>query len=235
MTDMAAPGVRIFGRRRFVGAGVLACVLVLGAPLTWGQATTVDPGSQIQPSYFGTKELRGTNLEAFKQWNGAMERYAKESAEKLEGSCEEKRFNACNYLKLKQFLDSIRNQDRMSQVVAVNTLINKAKYITDDSNWNQREIWNSPGEFMSRFGDCEDYAIAKYVALKMLGFTLDQKRVVAVKDLNLKTGHAILVVLLDGKAWVLDNQIAQVIEASKIRHYDPVFSINEKYWWRHMR
>jgi predicted transglutaminase-like cysteine proteinase len=185
--------------------------------------------------YFGTKELRGTNLEAFKQWNGAMERYAKESAEKLEGSCEEKRFNACNYLKLKQFLDSIRNQDRMSQVVAVNTLINKAKYITDDSNWNQREIWNSPGEFMSRFGDCEDYAIAKYVALKMLGFTLDQKRVVAVKDLNLKTGHAILVVLLDGKAWVLDNQIAQVIEASKIRHYDPVFSINEKYWWRHMR
>ncbi|MBM3582838.1 MAG: hypothetical protein FJX37_12840 [Alphaproteobacteria bacterium] len=85
------------------------------------------------------------------------------------------------------------------------------------------------------FGDCEDYAIAKYVALKMLGFSMDETRVVAVKDLNLKVGHAILVVFVDGKAWVLDNQIPQGIEAAKIRHYDPVFSINEKYWWRHMR
>jgi predicted transglutaminase-like cysteine proteinase len=199
------------------------------------QAPSVDPASGLQPSYFGTRELRASNLEAFKQWNGALQRFSKESAEKLEGSCEEKRFNACNYLKLKQFLDGIRSKDRMSQIVAVNALINKAKYVSDDSNWNQRELWNSPGEFMARFGDCEDFAIAKFVALEMLGFSQDQKRVVAVKDLNLKVGHAILVVFLDGKIWVLDNQIPQVIEASKIRHYDPVFSINQKYWWRHMR
>jgi predicted transglutaminase-like cysteine proteinase len=114
-------------------------------------------------------------------------------------------------------------------------LINKAKYVSDDSNWNQKDYWNSPGEFMARFGDCEDFAIAKFVALEMLGFAQESKRVVAVKDLNLKVGHAILVVFLDGKILVLDNQIPQVIEASKVRHYDPVFSINQKYWWRHMR
>ncbi|MEK7245296.1 MAG: transglutaminase-like cysteine peptidase, partial [Pseudomonadota bacterium] len=198
-------------------------------------APSVDPASGLQPSYFGTRELRASNLEAFKQWNGALERFSKESAEKLEGSCEEKRLNACNYLKLKQFLDGIRNKDRMSQIVAVNALINKAKYISDDSNWNQKDYWNSPGEFMARFGDCEDFSIAKFVALEMLGFPQESKRVVAVKDLNLKIGHAVLVVFLDGKAWVLDNQISQVIEASKIRHYDPVFSINQKYWWRHIR
>jgi len=164
-----------------------------------------------------------------------MERYAKEKAEKLEGSCEEKRFNACNYLKLKQFLDSIKSKSRLEQIVAVNGLINKAKYVADDSNWSQKDLWNSPGEFMARFGDCEDFAIAKFVSLRMLGFPLDSLRVVAVKDLNLKVGHAILVVMLDGKAYVLDNQISQVIEATKIRHYDPVFSINEKFWWRHMR
>ncbi len=213
----------------------LSAGIFIVATSALAQAPSVDPASGLQPSYFGTKELRASNLEAFKQWNGALERYAKESAEKLEGSCEEKRFNACNYLKLKQFLDTLKGKDRLSQVAAVNALINKAKYISDDSNWSQRELWNSPGEFMARFGDCEDYAIAKYVALKMLGFTMDQKRVVAVKDLNLKIGHAILVVFVDGKTWVLDNQIPQVIEASKIRHYDPVFSINEKYWWRHMR
>lgn len=58
---------------------------------------------------------------------------------------------------------------------------------------------------------------------------------VAVKDLNLKVGHAILVAMLNGKIYVLDNQIPQVIEAVKIRHYDPVFSINQHYWWRHVR
>jgi predicted transglutaminase-like cysteine proteinase len=220
---------------RGVLAGALTLAVAWPAVSAFAQASTVDPAGQLQPSYFGTRELRGSNLDAFKQWKGALDRFAKESAEKLEGSCEEKRFNACNYLKLKQFLDSLRGKDRMSQVVAVNALINKAKYVSDDSNWSQRDMWNSPGEFMARFGDCEDYAIAKYVALKMLGFSMDETRVVAVKDLNLKVGHAILVVFVDGKAWVLDNQIPQVIEASKIRHYDPVFSINEKYWWRHMR
>ena len=199
------------------------------------QAPTVDPASGLQPSYFGTREIRASNLEAFKQWNGAMARYTQESAEKLEGSCEEKRFNACNYFKLKQFLDTLRSKDRMAQIVAVNGLINKAKYVSDDSNWGQKDYWNSPGEFMARFGDCEDFAIAKFVALEMLGFPQESKRIVAVKDLNLKAGHAVLVVFVDGKAWVLDNQIPQVIEASKIRHYDPVFSINQKYWWRHMR
>ena len=213
-------------------AGAICCCTAFTAV---AQAPTVDPASGVQPSYFGTRELRASNLEAFKQWNGALTRYSKESAEKLEGSCEEKRFNACNYFKLKQFLDTIRTKDRMAQIVAVNNLINKAKYVSDDSNWSQKDYWNSPGEFMARFGDCEDFAIAKFVALEMLGFPQESKRIVAVKDLNLKAGHAVLIVFVDGKAWVLDNQIPQVIEASKIRHYDPVFSINQKYWWRHMR
>ncbi len=222
---------KINGLRLTLLAGVMCCTAFAAT----AQAPSVDPTGGMQPSYFGTRELRATNLEAFKQWNGALARFTKESAEKLDGSCEEKRFNACNYLKLRLFLDTLRDKDRMAQIVAVNNLINKAKYVSDDNNWNQKDYWNSPGEFMSRFGDCEDFAIAKFVALDMLGFSQESKRIVAVKDLNLKAGHAVLVVFVDGKAWVLDNQIPQVIEATKIRHYDPVFSINQKYWWRHMR
>ncbi len=216
-------------------AGLFAAAIAAAEPSAFAQAATVDPASQLQPSYFGTREQRSSNLAAFKQWNGAMERYSKERAEKLEGSCEEKRFNACNYLKLVQFLNGVKGKDRYAQMVDVNGLINKAKYITDDSNWNQKDYWNSPGEFMAKFGDCEDFAIAKFVALLTLGFPPDSLRVVAVKDLNLKIGHAILVVMLNGKVYVLDNQIPQVIEAVKVRHYDPVFSINQQYWWRHVR
>lgn len=198
-------------------------------------AVAAPPQAEFQPSFFGTRELRSSNMAPFKHWNGAMEKYSRESAEKLEGSCEEKRLNACNYAKLVQFLNGLKGKDKLSQIKAVNTLLNKAKYISDQDNWGQKDYWASPGEFMARFGDCEDYAIAKFVALGLLGFRDAEMRVVAVKDLNLKVGHAILVVFIDGKVWVLDNQIQQVVEAGQIRHYQPVFSINKNFWWRHVK
>lgn len=187
------------------------------------------------PSFFGTKEIRSTNMAPFKQWNTAMERYSKERAEALKGACDAKQFNNCNYQKLEKFLAGIKGQDRLAQLRAVNTMLNKAKYINDQDNWGVKDYWASPGEFMARFGDCEDYAIAKFVALGMLGVPQKDMRVVAVKDLNLKVGHAILIVFVDDKSYVLDNQIEQVVEANRIRHYEPVFSINRNFWWRHVR
>ena len=68
------------------------------------------------------------------------------------------------------------------------------------------------------------------MSLRMLGFKDEEMRVVAVKDLNLKVGHAILVVFVDDKTVVLDNQIKHLIEAKNVHHYLPVFSINTAYW-----
>lgn len=191
--------------------------------------------AELQPSFFNTRELQSSNMAPFKHWNGAMEKYSRERAEQLDGSCEAKRLNACNYKKLIDFLRTLNGKDKLTQIKAVNTLMNKAKYITDQDNWGQKDYWASPGEFMAKFGDCEDYAIAKFVALGLLGFKDAEMRVVAVKDLNLKVGHAILVVFLDGHTWVLDNQISQVVDANQIRHYQPVFSINKNFWWRHVK
>jgi len=53
------------------------------------------------------------------------------------------------------------------------------------------------------------------------------------KDLNLKIGHAVLVVFEGGKTYLLDNQIKSVVETKTVRHYKPVYSINDKAWWRH--
>ncbi len=111
--------------------------------------------------------------------------------------------------------------------------MNQAKYILDIKNWGIKDYWSSPGEFYAKFGDCEDYAIAKYMALKYLGFDPANLRVVAVKDLNLKVGHAILAVYIDKRILILDNQIKIVADSRKIRHYQPVYSINEKFWYRH--
>ena len=119
--------------------------------------------------------------------------------------------NKCHYAKWMKFLAKIKGKKRLVQVKAVNKFMNRAKYVVDKNNWGKKDYWASIGEFMARFGDCEDYAIAKYLSLRKLGFTNEEVRVVAVKDLNLKVGHAILVVILNGKHYILDNQIKRVI------------------------
>ncbi len=186
-----------------------------------------------EPSFFNSKETRSTNLKPFKKWTAALTRYSKEAAEQGKGDCQATKLNKCHYEKWNAYLSGLKGKRALTMVREINARMNKAKYITDSNNWGKKDYWASPGEFMSRFGDCEDYAIIKFLSLKKLGFKEDQLRVVAVKDMNLKVGHAILVVFLDGKTYVLDNQIKQVVEAATIRHYQPVFSINNSTWWRH--
>ena len=183
--------------------------------------------------------MRSSNLKPFKKWRAALRRYSLEKKKGMKSSCTSKRLNICNYGDWQNFIDSLKGKDKLTQIRAVNYRMNKAKYITDKSNWGRSDYWATPAEFMKNFGDCEDFAIIKYLSLKMLGFSEEDLRVVAVKDLNLKIGHAVLVVFWknpkSGKkhTLLLDNQIKKVVDARAVRHYKPVFSINKDYWWRH--
>ena len=185
------------------------------------------------PSFFRSRETKSSNMKPFKKWTGALKRYSKEAASAKKGTCKSKTMNECHYQEWTKFLISVKDKGPKEKILAINSHMNKAKYILDKTNWGIKDYWATPFEFMKRFGDCEDYAIAKYMSLRRLGFKNNQLRVVAVKDMNLKVGHAVLVVYLGGKTLLLDNQIKQVVSTKKVRHYQPVFSINEKNWWRH--
>jgi predicted transglutaminase-like cysteine proteinase len=174
---------------------------------------------------FGTEETQSENFQPFEKWVGAVDKMSKER-QNLE------QFKV-RFKKWLGPLDALRDKDKTTQINEVNKLMNQADYVQDQVNWGISDYWASPGEFLAKFGDCEDYAIAKYMALKYLGFPADHMRVVAVKDLNLKVGHAILAVYFDDHIEILDNQIKIVVDSRKIRHYEPVYSINEKAWWRH--
>ena len=194
-----------------------------------------------QPSFFNTKEVQSSNLKAFTKWLGALERFTKERKSNQPLKCYPGpgQMQICGNAEWVNFLKSVKDKNKLDQLRQVNERMNKATYIQDKNNWGQNDYWATPQEFMARFGDCEDYAIMKYLSLRMLGWDDNDLRVVAVKDLNLKVGHAILVVYMTAKSGqriplVLDNQIASVVKASSIRHYQPVFSINQKHWWRHL-
>ncbi|MCW5730836.1 MAG: transglutaminase-like cysteine peptidase [Alphaproteobacteria bacterium] len=195
-------------------------------------AAASTPETPGQPSFFGSTEVRRENLAPFPKWTGMLERRLAEQAAGAR-DCRRGPVNACNLSELQDFLRRQRGRPVEEQIRAVNTFMNRRPYIVDMVNWGVEDYWASPGEFIEKDGDCEDYAIAKFFALRSLGHEELDLRVAVVQDLNLKVAHAVLVVRLDRRILVLDNQISQVVEEKLIRHYRPVYSISERHWWLH--
>ncbi|SDG40924.1 transglutaminase-like cysteine peptidase [Roseospirillum parvum] len=205
--------------------GCLAVVvLVLGL--------LVGPGS-AQAGLFGSNEVVNPDLSPFPRWTGVLDRVFREKGS-VGGSCQSQEFNACHYGKWMQFLDSVRGADPRTQLKEVNKFMNRSRYIVDPVNWGVKDYWATVGQFLDKYGDCEDYAIAKYVSLRELGWSPDDMRIVIVQDMNLRVAHAILAVNLDGESYILDNQIGMLVKHSRIRHYRPIYSVSEKAWWRHL-
>ena len=206
-----------------LGLGLAIAVLAVLSP------ARAEPG---YPSLFGYRESRSENLTAFKKWTGTLDRYFREREIK-EGSCESSWFNRCHMRDWKKLLAGLEGKDRLAQLDAVNRHMNRASYIVDPINYRVPDYWATPRQFFNKNGDCEDYAIAKYLSMRSLGLPASAMRIVVLQDRNLRIAHAVLAVYLDGRIWILDNQIRQVVAAERIRHYRPFYSINEEYWWIH--
>ena len=191
--------------------------------------------SHAAPSYppiFGSAESPSQKISLFPKWIGVLARYNVEK--KLEGTpCTEGPFNRCYLQKWKKYLGEIKGFAPLDQLREVNRFANYAPYVTDPVNYGMADYWATPVQFLVKNGDCEDYAIAKYYSLRALGFASEQMRVVVLNDLNLRVAHAVLIVYLDGVAWLLDNQVRDVVRADVVHHYRAIYSVNETTWWLH--
>jgi predicted transglutaminase-like cysteine proteinase len=179
------------------------------------------------PKIFGSIELFSAKTTRFPKWLGMLDRF--QGGTKL---CESA---TCTTKGWTEFIAELQSKDLTTQLKEVNRAFNTRRYILDINNWGEEDYWATPFQFLKKNGDCEDYAISKYFTLKALGVPIEDMRVVALQDLNLNLGHAVLVVYIGDQPMLLDNQIASVVPANSIRHYNPVFSINEAGWWLHRR
>lgn len=197
---------------------------MIGAPQAFA-ATRV-------PGLFGSTETRHDNPGRFPKWQGALQRYFSETPQ-LRQTCDRDRFGQCQLQDWQIFLDRLAGQPAVRQIEAVHAEMNRRRYVLDPINWNQPDYWASPGQFFARNGDCEDFGIAKFMSLRALGFPQEHMRVVVLQDLNLKVAHAVMSIDHDGQTLILDNQVSRVIPHQVIRHYRPIYSINETHWWLH--
>ncbi len=196
-------------------------------------ATPIQAAELASARLWGSGEVRFSDLRPFGKWTRALDRLARERQAAAADRCDGESGLGCTYQRWERFLDSLRSADRREQLAAVNRYVNARPYVADEANWQQSDYWATPGEFFTRAGDCEDYAIAKYISLRQLGWRDQDLRIVAVTDLRKQQGHAVVVAVAGGQAWVLDNQLAEPTAVDAIRHYRPVFSINTSAWWLH--
>lgn len=204
--------------------GIVLALLLLMAPANAAETPT--------PRLFGATEIRNTNLAAFVKWDDMTARDKWERAHQgLKQPCRVTIAFICRRDEWRDLLVGLRNASALKKLSDVNAFMNKAPYITDIRNWGVPDYWATVREFLRKNGDCEDYAIAKYYSLKALGFDPNSMRVVIVEDTNLNIAHAILTVNLNGKILILDNQMTDVVNATSIVHYRPIYAINEHAWW----
>lgn len=130
-------------------------------------------------------------------------------------------------------IDGLAGADPMTRVEEVNRFVNEVRYVEDRRNWGVADRWATPDEFFVQGGDCEDYALAKFVSLHRLGFNAERLRMVLAQDQRKRLDHAFLVVYLGDQAYVLDNQIKTVTAQSAISHYRPLCSFNDHRLWMH--
>lgn len=212
-------------RRGFLTAmGATGLTAALPQP---GHAAT-RPGQGV----FGSTETRREGSARFPKWKGAIDRTLRER-QQLAQPCRKTPVSACVMHDWQELLNSLRGRARSDQINLVNLELNRRAYILDPINWGVADYWASPAQFFQKNGDCEDYSIAKYMSLRDLGLQPREMRVVVLNDENLKIPHAVLAVRNDGDELILDNQVNRVVSHRIIRHYRPIFSINEEAWWLH--
>lgn len=236
-TKIASPDAAAWRRfgRRLLGGLAVGAMLALADPAGAASLAELAPaGGATTGGAFGTTEFVAGSFDGLPQWKRVRD----------DGLARRKEFAGCQAASSTcpsatsrtwgDIVGQVRGLAPMDQIKFVNSYFNRWAYITDQANYGTPEYWATVEEFLARSGDCEDYAISKFFALRELGYKNEDLRVFAVLDTIRNLGHAILVVKLDGKNYVLDIYNAIVTTDTFYKHYMPKYSVDEKNRYLHV-
>jgi predicted transglutaminase-like cysteine proteinase len=138
-------------------------------------------------------------------------------------------------------IESMKSMPDQDKLVGANTFFNtRIRWVQDTQAWGQEDYWATPLELMGRgMGDCEDFAIAKYLTLILAGVDIDKLRITYVKARGVGSGdaksmaHMILAYYPSPTAEpeILDNIVIDVLPASQRSDLTPVYGFNSKGLW----
>ena len=104
---------------------------------------------------------------------------------------------------------------------------------SDEAQWGVADHWSPPFETLqSHRGDCEDYAIVKYVALLQAGLSQDDVKIIILRNLLPNEDHAAVAARVDGQWLILDNRHLALVPDMKMVRSIPEFVLGEDGAWR---
>lgn len=136
---------------------------------------------------------------------------------------------------------SAQDMPEAEKVRRVNDFFNRRVAFSDDIDiWGQSDYWATPLETLAKGqADCEDFAIAKYFSLLILGIPADHLRLTYVKariggpNSSISQAHMVLGYYPNpiDEPMILDNLLHDIRIASRRPDLTPVFSFNTEGLW----
>lgn len=229
--------------RRVVAAsiGLVASVaLSLGAAAAKESAISLaDLGNAVRAAPFSLPHMEAPAAEPFglavsapikgallEKWNGVRKAMPHEAS--IVSRCRQNA-EACTPA-AKRFIavvDKAVSKEGWTQIAEINRTINlTVRAVDDQTQYGVRDLWASPlMMFASGAGDCEDLAIAKYVALREIGIREENLRLVIVRDHAANEDHAVTAIRHGEQWFILDNKRLDIREDINIAEFDPLFVI----------
>ena len=122
-----------------------------------------------------------------------------------------------------------RTRTGRARIGAINRAVNMAIRPTSDmAQFGVPDRWSTPlATFASGRGDCEDYAIAKFVALQEAGVAASDLRLVIVHDMAVNEDHALVAARLEDRWVMLDNRHLALVADTDMRRVVPRFVLGQ--------
>ena len=99
---------------------------------------------------------------------------------------------------------------------------------SDEFQWGVEDHWSAPFETLqTRRGDCEDYAIVKYVALREAGLSSEDVKIVILRNVFSNADHGVTAARVNGEWLILDNRWLALARDTDMIKATPKFLLDE--------
>lgn len=202
------------------------------------------PFQAMAAGLFNSSERPATNADAWhRKIQPLWQRVLQEEKERPGFTAKGVNMSPGDAMTWRNLIAAVGDIPKLEALRMVNGYFNQWPPKKDEDAWGKPEYWTTPREFFQRRGgDCEDYAIAKYFALRYFKINPDRMRIVIVRMRDEKGAfmpqlHAVLAVRADSLWFILDNNARPKDNIFPHTMYKgrfvPLYSVNEKGAWIH--
>jgi predicted transglutaminase-like cysteine proteinase len=224
----------IFNYSRALGVAVMAWGMVSFGPASdLAAGTLLSPGSadlvRKSAEPFGVFAFRLSGGGLREKWLGVQGRLDDERVQLALCEGDRERCASPAALRFLAIVDNAKAREGRARLGEINRAINLAIHpMSDLAQYGEIDVWSSPLlTFTTGSGDCEDYAIAKFVALHRAGIPPEDLRIVIMHDTIRGENHAVAAARLGGHWLILDNRRMTMVEDAHIRNYRPLYVIDQ--------